>query len=571
VKAKRLRVVVAAALVGLGLIGCGKSDNASSAAAPVFNLNFIGGQIVPGERPAAAPGPSAPVIRDTDYYPITRQGGSLHGVITFDDDDYTGVTTLVLQFEGSGQYFTFDVTPLDDPLNPGTTTINFTISLDPLFLPGTYTLYMGLIDEDGNVGDYVARLLVVKSLADLTIASLDPADGSADVGANAVVRAEFSQQVLDGEAEIVVEKGGAPVAGTTRLSSDGRTMVFTPDDLFEPGAVYQATAAILVSGVSRSSAFTILNPPPLSDPSALADLVFALNLAEDNLVEPREGKALFSIISVLPAILTKVVSVDAGTGAMTSVGGMGQDTGGGVYQQVSLAPAFGPNPGLLDNPWFSLGPSRLVIPLAPLGLPGELALDHMMLSGHFITDGGGAVTGFEQGVVTARVNSADINGVLEVLMGYSVDLCQLIPICDADGMVWIRAENISSPVVSGIDFLYGINCQADPDSINAAAGGDIDVTCTETRDGAGFQVADIAFSALTGPAGGDTAVGAWNYLGESCSGTPPVCAVPASGQVTVRLTLDPDELTAGDRNFRVGGAYSSPPGPMATARAIAVQ
>ncbi len=561
---------MAALLAGLGGAGCGKSDNSSSPSAAVYTLDLIGGQEAPGGRPPAAPGAASPVITDTDYYPITRQGGSLHGVITFDDDDYGGVTTVLLQIEGSGQYFSFAVVPVDDPFNKGTYTVSFTAGLDPRFLPGAYTLYMGLVDQDGNVGDYVERLLVVKALADLTIASIDPADGSTDVPANAVVRAEFSQQVLDGEAEITVTRNGSPLAGTIRLTGDGRTMIFSPDVLFTPGAVYTATAAILANGASSTSCFTIANPATLPDPASLAGLVFAGTLSKDNLVEPKEGKAIFDLLSGIPAILTKVTSVDTGTGALTSVGGIGQDTGGGVYQQISLAPAFGPGAGLLDNPWFSFGPSRLTLPLAILGLPGEIALDDMVFSGDFVTDGGGNVTGFERGVITARLDSAALNPVLTMMMGKPADLCQLVPICDANGLVWVRAENMSGPAVSGID-LYGINCAAAPDSINAAAGGNIDVTCTETRDGMGFQGADIAFSALAGPAGGDTAVGTWDYLSASCSGTPPVCSVPASGQVTVRLTLDLGELTAGDPNFRVGGTYASPPGAMATAHSVAVQ
>lgn len=573
---KSFRIVVC----GLGLLfsflllGCesSRSSDTSSSHAVKTNLDFLGGvKHLTTLRPAATASPETPVITDTAYYPILRQGGDLDLVVTFDDDSFAGVTTLIFQLEGSPDYFSFPVVPLQDPLSPGVITVNLTAGLDPHFRPGTYTLYMGLLDEDGNVSAYVSRLLVVKSLAELEIAELIPANGATGVAANTLIQARLSQQVFAGEAEIILKQAGQVVPGSLRLSPNGRTLYFHPDELLESGGVYAAVATILVNGKSSSASFTVSSPPALTSPGNLPGAVLGILLTKDSLVEPEEGKMVFDLLTAMPPFLIKVTSLDQGTGVIQTVGALGADDGGGGWVQSNMVPAFGPNSGAFANPWLLLGPAEVLVPLADLGIPGSVGIHELMISGSFTQDAGGAVTGLAQGALTGRIDSQEINPIISQLMGKSVDLCELVPLCDQNGMILIRAEGLAGFVVPGIDYLYGIKCGTDPTSVNAASGGSLMLTCETRRDGQAFQGNDISFSAKTWTGGSEQEVGTWDILAETCAGTPPVCSVPPSGRVTLKLNLDPAELVSGDLTFRLGGAYSAPPGPLSAAVGVAVE
>lgn len=548
---------------------CGGAAS-SSGAGPVYDLDFVGGlKHENADRPDPIPDPAAPRLTDTGYYPITRQGGKLTGVLTFQDDEFSGVTTLILQVEGSAHYFTFSVSPLEDPLNPGLTTINFSVELSRRFRPGIYTLYMGLGDEDGHVSGYAACLLVVKSLKDLQIAELLPRNGE-EAGANVQIQARFSQQIFPGEAEITLRRNGESVAGAMRFSPNGRTLTFYPDELLAPGAEYVATAMILVNGHSLTSRFTTVNPPPLPDSSALTGRTFGFILARDNVVEPEEGKVIFDfLMGGLPPILTKILSLENGR-TMAVLGAVAQQNGDTGWVQAPLVPAFGPDPGELFNPWFKTGPAEFLIPLAPLGLPGAIGLHELRLSGCF-TSLAGAPVGFQKGVLTGRIDSREINVVLEQLMGNPFELCGLLPLCDEEGFVIVRAENLSGFVVTGLEALYGIKCETDVNTVNGEDGGSLRITCITQRDAQGFPGNDLTFFAKTGTLGNEREVGTWDFLAADCAGAPPVCHVPASGEVSVQLNLAAGELVPGDPSFRVGASYPAPPGTMTASRAVSVQ
>lgn len=552
--------------------GNGSNSNVAAPSNP-FNTDFLGGEKHDqSNRPDPTPGPGIPIITDTNYYPLLRQGGQLTGVLTFDDDNFMGITTVILQVEGANQYFSFAVTPIEDPLNPGITTVTFTATLDPNFQPGDFTLYMGLMDEDGNVSEYLARLLVVKSIADLSIAEIIPGDGAVNVAVNTRIQVNFSLQVYPGEVEISVLHNGLPVPGAVQLSPNGRKLLFNPDDLLVPGNSYNATATILVNGNSMSSSFSTANPPPLSAPADLAGKIFGTILTKESIVEPEEGKLVFDLImSMLAPILNKIMSLDTGTGAITTVGGLSQPDGSGGWLQSSMIPAYGPDPGALMNPWFSLGPSEFVLPLAPLGLPGNISIHDMLISGHFVADLTGVITGFERGTLTGRIDSREINVVLEAFMHRKADLCQLVSICDDEGFVPLRLEELSGFAVQGIDYLYGIECNSDVNTIQADSGGPIQVSCSTMQDGSAFQGNDITFFAATNITGSQQDVGVWDNLAAVCTGTPPTCQVGPTGQVTVQVTIAAGELTSGDITFQVGGSYSSPPGNMSISASVTVQ
>jgi hypothetical protein len=558
--------------VGVVVFSCGDGDDDDKKRTPAATeISFPAGVDHPDEdRPAETATGGEPVITDLSYSKVARQGGDLTGLITFTDpDDYTKVTTLLFKLDQDDGFFEFAVTPVLDPLHPTNPPyIAFSIQLAENFTPGIFTFWIGLRDTDGNVSNYLHKVLIVRALKDLGITSMTPLDGATAVPLNTTIRVTFSQQVFSHEAALTLLEGSTQITGTGYMSGNGLVMTFIPDTFLAPDAVHHATITLLVNNQSLTTSFTAEAASPLPSPADLVGKTFSVTMDKDNLIEPEEGKAIFDTIPILPTILMKMLSLNGDT--ITSLSGAASGGAGG-FVQMSAVPTFGPSPSRFVDPYFWSGPTEMIIDLSALGLPGKIGVYGINVSGKF-AESGGVVTGFDHGSFTAYIDSAEANAIVsEIVMG-EIDVCEILPLCDKDGLIRVRAENVTGFHEPGIDYLYDMTCAADSDTVYAVTGDNLVVTCTTLEDALPYQGGDITFLAKTGVASGSTQVGAWDTTGYTCTGDPPSCQVPdLSGQISLTLTLDPDELSPGDTSFRVGGTTASPIGNMSRTYPVSVE
>jgi len=412
-------------------------------------------------------------------------------------------------------------------------------------------------------------VLIVKSLQDLAITSMTPFDGSTGEALNLSIRTTFSQQVFSDEVDLTLTHGATAIGGTSYMSGNGRAMTFIPDSFLSPGAVHRATVTLTVNNKQLTQTFTTEDPALLSTPGDLTGKTFGVSIGKDNLIEPEEGKALFDTIPVLPTILFKVLSY-GGTNFQT-LSAMGEDDGMGGYKQSPLVPTFGPSASEFANPYFKSGPSSMGIDLGVFGFAGVLGINGIYVSGKFVQDGD-TITGIENGSFSAYIDSEEANAVISVIAMGEIDVCEILPLCDGDGLIRLRAENVDGQWQQGVTALYEMDCVADANTIDAAIGGDILVTCTTLEDAVPYQGGDVTFLAQKGALPSVTEVGTWNTGALVCAGTPPTCQVPdASGVITATVAIAPGELNSGDASFRVGGTTASPPGDMTRVQSVAVQ
>lgn len=564
-----LFLTVAAVLL---LFSCEQGSEESGGGGARYEIKFMSALEHPTqEKPAPTAAVNAPVITDLTYTKVTRQGGDFTGAVTFTDlGDYTKVTTLLLAIDQGQGFMEFPVVPFQDPLT-SRVKVNFSLRLSDRFLPGIFTFYLGLKDTDGNVSNYLHRVLIVKSLADLAVVSLTPLDQTAEASLNLTVRADFSQQVFRQEASIALFDGPTPVPGTSYMSANGMTLTFIPDSFLQPDTAYRVTVSLLVNGKSLTHSFTTESAPPLSNPGDLIGKTFSVELSADNLIEPAEGRLLFDAVPVLPVILIKALVLSGDT--LTTLSAAGEDNGSGGIKQISLVPTFGPSAANFMDPYFLSGPSDMVVDLSALGYPGSIAVHDIFVSGRFVENAGGLIQGFTRASFSGYVDAAEVNAIISYFaVGSKVQVCEILPVCDPAGLIRIRAEELEGNWEQGIAHLYDMSCAANPDTVNAVAGGSLQVTCTTQEDASGYQGGNIKFLAQTGTFPNSHEVGTWDTTGYSCSGAPPVCAVPdASGQINLTLTLASGDLASGDISFRVGGITTSPIGDMTRTQSVAVQ
>ncbi len=87
----------------------------------------------------------------------------------------------------------------------------------------------------------------------ISIAGQDPVPGAVDVSRDDPVKVWFSSAIRSG-ASLVVTAGGQAVTGSTTLSSDGRTLTFTPASRLPGGSTVSVTLSGVTSVAGASSA-----------------------------------------------------------------------------------------------------------------------------------------------------------------------------------------------------------------------------------------------------------------------------------------------------------------------------
>jgi hypothetical protein len=123
-----------------------------------------------------------------------------------------------------------------------------TTSRGPLTVPaegGTYN-YGTTVPLSTTSSSYFVDVVFMGDVDPITVASTTPGDGATLVPRSTTIQATLSRPVAPGYS-LSASIQGAPVAGSTALSSDGKTITFTPSAVLPNGAGVQVTLAGVVS------------------------------------------------------------------------------------------------------------------------------------------------------------------------------------------------------------------------------------------------------------------------------------------------------------------------------------
>jgi len=118
---------------------------------------------------------------------------------------------------------------------------------------GSYTYSSGFPNARSGAS-YLVDVVYERATDPMSVVSLTPSDGAIDVDPATTVAAELSTAISPGYALDVVA-GSTPVPGTTSLSTDGKTVTFTPAQSLQPDVSVTAT----LSGVTSTAGVDLPN------------------------------------------------------------------------------------------------------------------------------------------------------------------------------------------------------------------------------------------------------------------------------------------------------------------------
>lgn len=120
----------------------------------------------------------------------------------------------------------------------------------PLVVPptgGAYT-YAGGFPSQSSTTSYYVDPVFVRSAAGPQLVSTTPAAGAESVSRTTPISATFTEE-LGGMPSVAVTANGAAVAGTVALSSNGKTVTFTPSGSLP----FDAVIAVTISGITGAT------------------------------------------------------------------------------------------------------------------------------------------------------------------------------------------------------------------------------------------------------------------------------------------------------------------------------
>ncbi|HUT55661.1 MAG TPA: glycoside hydrolase domain-containing protein [bacterium] len=545
VNSRRLFLILAL-LTGFSLAGCGPNadddDGAALPAAPRLNHSFINGASG-GQMPGQMSG-SGPVITKVNMVPgsMVIQAQTLLLNITFNDlENDLASPTLFLQLRGQPECWTFGPDQFGGILGNVATV---QVEVDRYFEPDSYVLRLALMDDAGNVGNIFSALLTVIPYATPEILALVPEDGATAVVLNASVRGLFSNPVVGVPPTLTLTRNNIAVPSSIRLLPSIKGITLVPAEFLLPLTEYVATLTVgdLNSGIVRQEvhAFTTAGAIPAPD---ITGRVYSIDLAAGAIIEPTGAEILFAVLPI-PPILVKVTEFDPAAGAIGSVAALGT---GNPLGQDPLMPlmSFPGQTAILDNPYFSMGPTILNIDLGALtGGLYDFAINvyDFTLSGHYNPDG----TRFEDAIVTGYIDSQEVNDAFNQFAPATIpfDACITLPdSCDPDGHLAFRAENLAGNYEPQIEDLYDLSLSPAPAAITGSAGGSVIVT--------------VEFIVNEDPSGSHLVTLSTDYGTLSCGGAS--CSVTTvNGTYQVTLTLPPGRPAG--QNITVTGSVASPIG-----------
>lgn len=510
-------------------LGCSSSGGSKQNAAPVpqaWNLDISSGaDAAPGALPEPLAVGNAPIITDVTYPRVLRQGGELGISVDFTDPAPSDVDTLFIQFVGADEHYTAAVTPGLDLLT-GQWYVSADLVLSENFEPGSHGFILTLSDAEGNVAEYAGRAFIVKALDEITLVSVDPANGAAGVNINTIVKAKFNVPVYTGDADIVLSDGAANVPGVTRNTANGNYALFLPDVFLTPDTDYTVTIT-LYDRFTYVSTFRTQALSPVPDPASLVGKVFVVPLAGGDMVEPEEAQELFQSLGGTLTLLLMVTDVDTVNGTIRSIGGMASGNEVIGFSQNLAVPLYSSaSASTFLNPYFDSGASDIILDLAVIGLSGGIGLYDTTITGSFAADG----NSFSNGIYSGHMDSIEVNAIISDVLNIRFDVCDLSQVCDDDGNVPIRAEDITGNYDAAILHLYDLVISPNPASL-PATGGVITVTGSVSRDGVAWNPGSTVTLATTD--------GTWDQPGG-------VYTPDANGQFTATLTIADADVNSGD-------------------------
>ncbi|MFF1879639.1 DUF4082 domain-containing protein [Leifsonia sp. NPDC058230] len=107
--------------------------------------------------------------------------------------------------------------------------------------------YSDSFPDGSSTTNYMVDVIFNRANASITASNLTPANGATGVATSSTISLQLSAPVVAGY-NVAVSSGGSPVAGTTYLSADAKTISFVPSPALPAGAVVNVS----VTGVKSS-------------------------------------------------------------------------------------------------------------------------------------------------------------------------------------------------------------------------------------------------------------------------------------------------------------------------------
>lgn len=193
----------------------------------------------------------------------------------------------------------------------------------------------------------------------------------------------------------------APVAGSTVVSEDGKTITFTPDSPLDPSTEYSFT--LNYCGGSSTDTFTTSDVGTAVNGADLIGSAYLVDLANAEITDPPGvGSLLSSYLTV--GILVGVEDYDSGSNKLTMVGAVADDTMSG--QDYCTPTITFPQPAdFSSNPYFEISGDS--VPITVQGVTVEL--QDLKIGGSFAPDG----SQFSGGTLEGTVDTYAIDDVME--------------------------------------------------------------------------------------------------------------------------------------------------------------
>lgn len=299
----------------------------------------------------------------------------------------------------------------------------------------------GTDPTDGGTGDGGT------SACDVEITSNFPADGSDDAYYRTTVEFKLNKADPNGTPTITVNGGGSDVAGTTTLSEDSKTVIFTPSSPLASNTTYTATIEFCRGEDSISFTTSGLGAPLTASIDGNA---YVVDLQGADFVQPA-GVADLLLGQLENNIL---LGVKSSSPNLQMIGAISED--GSTAQDMCNESIPFPAADFSQSPYFQVGPQDTTISVAGF----DVDILELAVSGTFASDGSYFGGGTLAGELDARLlaplvgdllGTTDPDAICGVVAGFGVS-CQA---CSSDGQPYclevfvrdITATKLSASVV----------------------------------------------------------------------------------------------------------------------------
>jgi hypothetical protein len=299
--------------------------------------------------------------------------------------------------------------------------------------------------KDDTAGDTA----VTSDSCEVTVKETIPANGSVTADYRAAIEFELSD--ADETATVVSD-----IAGTTTLSSDNETVIFTPNDPLSPSTAYSVT--LNYCGGSAEISFTTSDyGTPISDTSSLVGNTYELDLAAARIVQP-DG-----IGSVLSSYLTQSILIGVSDVTSTEIqmlGAIGKEKVSPAEQDYCDPTIDFPAADFSAQPFFTIGPQTTTLSVAGY----NIEIGDLEITGTFKSDGSAFAGGTLAGTIDTRPLDplvGDEEGAICELAGSFGAACEA---CSSDGEPFclsLVADQITAEEVSGLTLVevVGNDCE----------------------------------------------------------------------------------------------------------------